>query len=504
MLYQGMYRGGGRYCVNSPGTNSFYGENFNNGSSVSDAVSSIEVFAYSDCPLPIPGDITFNPPAMIYTQSGKIAHPQLVAHVSGGVLDPLRGDRLVWVGGEIMGAAAEHVVKNLVNEGESYVFDSNEHPGFSFIAPGTEGVYQSFWQIQVLQAFTGQRVDLQVIVDNTPPMVNLIDPGEFLTNEVFTIQVSAEDLLSGVDQVQFFAGYQDGIQWAWHTLGWDADGSDGFSLTWNAASVLDQPGVALYAYAWDKAGNGAGSVVWDRTLDRLPPNTMLGPLPANSGSTALLMNFQGSDTGSGLAVIDIQVQFDGGGWTDWVIALPLHGKLPYFIGEFGHQYAFRMRGIDRAGLVEEYPASAEAETTIQACQSDAFEPDGSIYKAIEQQSQGGFTRHTLCGIGDEDWVRFWASSGSVYVFESANLGLTTDTVIELYNNLGELLASNDNFSPWGVVASRLVWFSGQDDWFYLRIRHVDSRIAGDAVFYDLRIRTGTWSWLPVFTATHSP
>jgi len=143
---------------------------------------------------------------------------------------------------------------------------------------------------------------VEVDLDRTQPTASITNPidGALLSN-IVPIQVSAYDSLSGVSAVQFIAGYSDvtgaslqsipeppapatfdenGLVIAsdvtaqdyWKDIGWDTDGSDGWSFNWDTSGVPEQSGIAVFVYVYDKAGNSFGAVRWDMSLFRAPSN----------------------------------------------------------------------------------------------------------------------------------------------------------------------------------------------------------------------------------------
>jgi hypothetical protein len=326
----------------------------------------------------------------------------------------------------------------------------------------------------------------------------MISPvGPYLTSSQVPLQAEAQDTSSGVAQVQFMAGYDNGQGWAWLNLGWDSDGSDGWGLIWDAALVPDQAHVAIYAFAWDKAGNGQGAAAWDLSLDRNPPKTTLQPLQPTLATTAIVLRWDSFDAGSGVNVFDIQMQTDGGAWQDLQTGLDGSATSAIFVGSMGHSYGFRIRGVDRAGHVEGYSETPQVYSSILSCTGDVNEPDNDLSSAVEiTTTAAAFTTHNLCGIGDQDWVRFWGRTGVRYVLETLNLDSTSDTNLGLYASDGTLLAENDDIVPGIEKRSRISWTPAADGWFYVRVRHADPNICGDAVRYDLRLYEGYRSYLP--------
>ncbi|MBC7249427.1 MAG: hypothetical protein H5T62_04015 [Anaerolineae bacterium] len=97
--------------------------------------------------------------------------------------------------------------------------------------------------------------------------------------------------------------------------------------------------------------------------DTLPPTSRVNPLPTTTSATSFTVSWSGSDAGSGVWTYDVQVR-DGldGPWITWQSATTRTSAT--FEGEEGHTYYFRSRAMDRAGNEEEYPATADAFTTI--------------------------------------------------------------------------------------------------------------------------------------------
>jgi hypothetical protein len=433
-----------------------------------------------------------------YVRPGASVDPTVRVRVTAGYLDGGRGDDLTFVSGSALGASATQPIYGTVNEGSIYTFDVANNSGFRMTAPSSEGTYESHWQVKAAGNFIGPQATIRVVVDGTPPTIAIQSPtaGAYLNSNTVTVRATPQDA-SGIDQVQFFVGYNSGSGWAWQNLGWDLDGSDGWSRVWNAAGVADQAGVAFYAYVWDRAGNGAGTAVWDVTLDRTPPTTAIRPLVATQDSTAFIAWWEGSDNVSGVDHYDLQKRQDGGAWEDWHQGVGSQYVGAWFIGEMGHRYDFRMRGVDRAGNVEAYPGSAEAETYINYCSGDAYESDNGPAQA-RQIAVGQSQAHNFCGVDDQDWVKFWAWAGKRYVVQTGNLGWTGDTVLTLYDADGTtVLAENDDIAYPDNLASRVEWIAGRDGWLYARVRHYNGRIAGNAVTYTLWLEEGYRAYLPL-------
>lgn len=407
--------------------------------------------------------------------------------VSAGALDGERGDHLAHVGGETFGAAPAQPIFGRFEAGQSYTFDAANSANFVMTAPATPGVYESHWRVSSNGALVGETATVRIVVDDAPPSIVIAEPvdGAFLNSSLVLVRAEAGDDVSGVEQVQFIVGYKDGTEWVWRNLGWDLDGSDGWSVIWDASAAPDQP-VALFAYAWDRAGNGAGVVFWNVILDRTAPSFTFDALPAALAANVVTVRWNAHDPVAGVERIDVQVRRDEGDWEDWLTNGVEGQGSARFIGEPGHRYAFRAQAFDRAGNVRLYPDAAEVEAAIDLCTPDAYEPDDSVH-APRLLEAGASQQRTFCGVGDEDWVAVWMEAGGLYTLRTADLAEHSDTVLTLYAGDGvTVLAENDDSEPGATLASQIVWRADATGWHYVRVRHWDARIAGDAVSYVLQ------------------
>ncbi len=89
------------------------------------------------------------------------------------------------------------------------------------------------------------------------------------------------------------------------------------------------------------------------TTDHVPPVSAAN-VPEYVSAPDFLVNWSGSDSGSGIAFYDIQVR-DGqaGMWTTWITATTSTSMI--FNGQLGHIYYFQSRAHDHAGNLEAYP-----------------------------------------------------------------------------------------------------------------------------------------------------
>jgi hypothetical protein len=98
-------------------------------------------------------------------------------------------------------------------------------------------------------------------------------------------------------------------------------------------------------------------------VDTEPPVVRVNPLPLVVPRN-FTVSWSGTEPGgSGIAYYDVQVQVDGGAWTNWQMGTTSVNA--EFVGESGRTYAFRARGVDNAGNIEAF-GGAEASTLVDA------------------------------------------------------------------------------------------------------------------------------------------
>ncbi len=155
-----------------------------------------------------------------------------------------------------------------------------------------------------------------------------------------------------------------------------------------------------------------------------------------------------------------------------------------------------------AGADTHYDLSVSTDT----CAEDAFEPDNLQSQAVSINIGSPSTPHTICPAGDADWLSFTAPVGS-YVIDTVDLGPEADTVLELHDAAGGLLAINDDYGP--GTASRITYTVNQAGSYYLKVYHHNPGASGPDTRYTVRVIAGapptpTPTPGPTPTATPSP
>jgi murein DD-endopeptidase MepM/ murein hydrolase activator NlpD len=359
------------------------------------------------------------------------------------------------------------------------------------------------------------RYQLSLGSDAQPPSINLTQPagGTFLPPSAFDLLATANDPGSGLNRVDFYWHNQDWSNPAWTYLGSDRDGSDGWQMKFNPQALPDQKNIAFYAQAVDNAGNSAFSGVYGTALDRTPPETTLQFASPVISTTAVLLAWGGSDNLSGIDHYDVQMrQITGTTWSSWAdlwTQIPASQGQNWFVGDLNKQYQFRMRGVDRLGNTEDYPASAQASFTISPnlCSADAFEETDNDPLRAPTVTAGAIQTHNFCNpldpnwVDDQDWLRLPMKAGQFLIIEAFPQSPSAAIVLELYGSQassGALLAENQS-QAFGQAAT-MIWSASQDATYTLRMRHPDRRVLGSGVQYQVKVRITNFAplWLPVF------
>lgn len=96
-------------------------------------------------------------------------------------------------------------------------------------------------------------------------------------------------------------------------------------------------------------------------------------------------------------------------------------------------------------------------------------------------------RHGICRIGDQDWFKFGAIGGKVYTIDVSQMDAGLDLSIDLYDDQGNRLTSNDDFfnrtpsqpDPKDIKPRIQSWTAPRDGLFYFLVRDTLSLGGGD-------------------------
>ncbi len=220
-----------------------------------------------------------------------------------------------------------------------------------------------------------------------------------------------------------------------------------------------------------------------------PPSTTLEALPEESLSSALRLKVVVLEGAADLAKVEIQARVGSGAWTPWKDVLPGDKEVWYF-GLPGKTYAFRVRGTDAKGNVEEFPTQADAVTKIAAaCEADAFDqPQGADdgFASAALLAPGVPGEHNFCPINDEDWMAFEVEEGSSYRLESSPLSPGAGAALQVFQADGMTLLA-EAVPPDLTSSARVEWTAAESGRVYVRAVPADDRLAGTETRYGLRL-----------------
>ncbi len=344
--------------------------------------------------------------------------------------------------------------------------------------------------------------------DPVRPSVSLLWPasGGFIGQNNH-LQAVAFSGVGGVSRVEFLYHSADWENGQWVSAGVDTNGVDGWGVSFAPPSLPEGPcgadGLcpAVYARAYDSAGNWSGDVAWNLGLDATPPTSSLAALPATTYSGAVLLYWNAADEGAGLDSFDLQTQQDSSStWNDWGSHPGGDARQAWFIGDPGHTYRFRLRGVDRAGNAEAFPAQAEASTTLSGdCTPDEFEAGGGDNSPANATTLplGESQAHNFCA-GDVDWVRFDATAGEEYLLWALPTpGSPAAPELALYASDGATQLAYVANAPVASPAVLVRWVAPENGTYFLKLTPADARVVGASVAYFVRVGQGYYAHLPV-------
>ncbi len=193
------------------------------------------------------------------------------------------------------------------------------HLGYQLPRSGTYYLLLRQWQ-HPASGGNDYGYSLRLFKDSTPPTATLISPSnEAFTNGTLNLSVEASDpagggIASGISHVEFLWHSGDWFSGEWLSLNTDDDGSDGWSYAFDTGGEQEQKGIAVFAKVFDWAGNWTGLGAWNLGIDRTAPVSSLKPVGDPSLSTAVLLEWSGSDNLSGVEHYEIQSKKGSSSW----------------------------------------------------------------------------------------------------------------------------------------------------------------------------------------------
>lgn len=399
-----------------------------------------------------------------------------------------------------------------IHDDEIYAEKLDPHLGYKLTRSGTYFAKARLWAFPTTggEDFTYQ---ITLTKDNQKPAAKFVNPtsNTFLTDTpIIELKLDASDSLSGISQAEFLWHSGDWASSTWKSLGVDQNGEDGWSFEFDLSRLPEQKDLAFFANVFDWAGNWKGAGVFDLGIDRTPPTTFMKPLSSSQTSTAILLEWNGSDNLSGIDHFELQVQTGNGSWSNYSPDPEGSRTKLWFIGNASNDYGFRIRGVDHAANAEAYPSSAETRTTIPSasvlCSApdewDSNKNDNSPLNAVRITAGDPSRVHNFCNplrsdrLNDEDWIRFSVESAKTYIIQAIPMSPMSATILELYDSDGTTLLLEARSKDLGESA-QIIWKSDEARDIYLRVRHLNGGIIGNPVAYRLSVGKLIQMFLPI-------
>jgi hypothetical protein len=342
-----------------------------------------------------------------------------------------------------------------------------------------------------------------LLIDVDVPSLRMVYPTtqDGVPSGTTNFSALSEDVGSGVKRVEFWWHSPDWESGQWQLLAKDTNANDGWSAPFNGSNYAEGQNGALVVISFDNKENGSLVVQWNVPIDNTPPVTNLTRLPATIDGTGIHLSWNASDTRSRLAGFEIQFQMDGGSWQAWQSNTIGDQYATWFIGQPGHAYGFRMRGLDTPGNLEAFPTSAETTTkTTATCNVDAFDKgagDGESGHAVSLKLDT-FQKHNYCGAKDVDWVDFIAKAGQeILIMALPESGSPAASMLDLYQFSESVRLLHTQALGNGVPLS-LRWIAPADGLYLIRMAPLDAGVFGNNATYRIRVGKGWWFTFPVF------
>jgi len=133
-----------------------------------------------------------------------------------------------------------------------------------------------------------------------------------------------------------------------------------------------------------------------------------------------------------------------------------------------------------------YTTSYYNYTEFQPPIPDAYEPDDNPLLANYISVDGTKQTHNFHVPGDQDWLKFNATSDISYIIETSDLGNESDTYLYLYDTDGTTEIEHDDDSGIGL-ASKIVWNCSISGTYYIMVRHWSSSAFGPETGYNISV-----------------
>jgi len=184
------------------------------------------------------------------------------------------GDQIgIWTEAQALGSPLDSHISLLDSDGRS-LLESNDDQvqylrtdswlSYTLARGGDYYIKMRAWDSPTAGGET-YNYTLHLVKDMQDPIGIVIEPAAdgFIRLAPVNLSVFASDGQSGVSHVRFFWHSTDWLSAGWTALGEDWDGSDGWGIAIDAATLPNLYGGAFYTQIFDQAGNWFGAGVWN-------------------------------------------------------------------------------------------------------------------------------------------------------------------------------------------------------------------------------------------------
>jgi hypothetical protein len=210
----------------------------------------------------------------------------------------------------------------------------------------------------------------------------------------------------------------------------------------------ETPGLKIIADTFFQTMVDTGMLPSDTT----PPTAEISSLAAESECTGVPVAWTGDDgTGSGIRDFDVQVQDNGGSWTDWLVETPDYSGT-YTGAPYNHTLGFRVRARDQVGLVGEYSPPATTKivddtppdmVAVNALSAYQIAPFAVSWRAYDACSQ--ITKYDVeYRVGTGSWQRWLTATTG----PSEDFSPSSPQCGEVYSFRARAYDAADNQSDW--------------------------------------------------------
>ena len=331
--------------------------------------------------------------------------------------------------------------------------------------------------------------EITVNLDNTMPSITFISPvsGSIDEDKLVNLSVSASDIGSGVSRINFFVGYEDGVNY-WHAIGSDSDSSNGWGLIWDGSGLPDGTVVGFFAIAYDRAGNSS-SVIID--------NITIGPRFLKKIFLPIVWKAQSFSPTPTPSLVPTRTPLPtstpiGGG----------QGKVAFV--SFPNVFLMDVYGYEQSRLVYTYdgqyhPHWSPDNQYIILSAKTRYETCGiyqcAIWDIVKVKADGSQTVNLTYGYSGDNGHPTYSPNGQKIAFIAGLGGTSGDLVLMDQNGANKFATSvsDANFPEWSPLSNKIVYCAPWGSCTNIKLYDVNSNTSSHLLSGEFG---GAMSWSP--------